>query len=226
MKKYLLLLIIIIISSCTTTDNFYLNGDIKGLKKGTIVLSKSIKNLEIILDSINLNGDSNFTLSCFLNEPEVLKIKLTNSGLNNDEIYFFANEGVTDFKTNLKRFVYEADFNGSLQQRKLDEFKKMMTKYNEENLNLIKNQIELYNNEDEIIIINQKLVNLKKREMFYIINFTINNSNSEVSPFIANKYLNDINIKYLDTIYKSLEESIKNSKYGLILKKKLTKEDN
>lgn len=225
MKKYLLLLIIII-SSCTTTDNFYLNGDIKGLKKGTIVLSKSIKNLEVILDSINLNGDSNFTLSCFLNEPEVLKIKLTNSGLNNDEIYFFANEGVTDFKTNLKRFVYEADFNGSLQQRKLDEFKKMMTKYNEENLNLIKNQIELYNNEDEIIIINQKLVNLKKREMFYIINFTINNSNSEVSPFIANKYLNDINIKYLDTIYKSLEESIKNSKYGLILKKKLTKEDN
>jgi hypothetical protein len=225
MKKYLLLLIIII-SSCTTTDNFYLNGDIKGLKKGTIVLSKSIKNSEIVLDSINLNGDSNFTLSCFLNEPEVLKIKLTNSGLNNDEIYFFANEGVTDFKTNLKRFVYEADFNGSLQQRKLDEFKKMMTKYNEENLNLIKNQIELYNNEDEIIIINQKLVNLKKREMFYIINFTINNSNSEVSPFIANKYLNDINIKYLDTIYKSLEESIKNSKYGLILKKKLTKEDN
>ena len=225
MKKYLLLLIIII-SSCTTTDNFYLNGDIKGLKKGTIVLSKSIKNSEIVLDSINLNGDSNFTLSCFLNEPEVLKIKLTNSGLNNDEIYFFANKGVTDFKTNLKRFVYEADFNGSLQQRKLDEFKKMMTKYNEENLNLIKNQIELYNNEDEIIIINQKLVNLKKREMFYIINFTINNSNSEVSPFIANKYLNDINIKYLDTIYKSLEESIKNSKYGLILKRKLTKEGN
>jgi len=102
----------------------------------------------------------------------------------------------------------------------------MMTKYNEENLNLIKNQIELYNNEDEMNIINQKLVNLKKREMFYIINFTINNSNSEVSPFIANKYLNDINIKYLDTIYKSLEESIKNSKYGLILKKKLTKEGN
>ena len=225
MKKYLLLLIIII-SSCTTTDNFYLNGDIKGLKKGTIVLSKSIKNSEIVLDSINLNGDSNFTLSYFLNEPEVLKIKLTNSGLNNDEIYFFANKGVTDFKTNLKRFVYEADFNGSLQQRKLDEFKKMMTKYNEENLNLIKNQIELYNNEDEMNIINQKLVNLKKREMFYIINFTINNSNSEVSPFIANKYLNDINIKYLDTIYKSLEESIKNSKYGLILKRKLTKEGN
>jgi hypothetical protein len=226
MKKYLLLLIIIIISSCTTTDNFYLNGDIKGLKKGTIVLSKSIKNSEIVLDSINLNGDSNFTLSCFLNEPEVLKIKLTNSGLNNDEIYFFANKGVTDFKTNLKRFVYEADFNGSLQQRKLEEFKKMMTMYNEENLNLIKDQIEQYNNEDEINIINQKLVNLKKREMFFIINFTINNSNSEVSPFIVNKYLNDINIKYLDTIYKSLEESIKNSKYGLILKKKLTKEGN
>ena len=224
MKKYILLLIII--SSCSSPNNFHLNGDVKGLKKGTIILSKSINNSEIVLDSINLNGDSKFTLSCYLNEPEVLKIKLANSGTNNDEIDFFAIEGEIDFKTSLRRFVYDATFMGSVQQQKLEEFKKMMIRYNKENLNLIKNQIELYNSEDELNIINKELINLKKREMFFIINFTINNSNSEISPFIASKYLNDINIKYLDTIYESLEENIKNSKYGLLLKNKLTKEDN
>ena len=53
MKKYLLLLIII--SSCSPTNNFQLNGDIKGLKKGTILLTKSIEGSEVTLDSINLN---------------------------------------------------------------------------------------------------------------------------------------------------------------------------
>ena len=58
MKKYLLLLIII--SSCSPTNNFQLNGDIKGLKKGTILLTKSIEGSEVTLDSINLNGTSEF----------------------------------------------------------------------------------------------------------------------------------------------------------------------
>jgi len=224
MKKYLLLLIII--SSCSSPNNFHLNGNIKGLQKGTVILTRSLEGSEIVLDSINLNGSSDFILSYLIDEPEVLKIKLANSGIYNDEIYFFASKGDMDFKTSLKRFVYDATFIGSVQQQKLEEFKKMMTKYNEENLNLIKNQIELSNNEEELNIINKKLLNLKKSEMFFIINFSINNSNSEISPFIANKYLNDINIKYLDTIYKTLEENIKNSKYGLLLKDKLSKGDN
>ena len=89
MKRYLLLLIIIF-SSCSPNNNFQLNGDIKGLKKGTVILTKSIKGVEVTLDSINLNGTSEFTLSSYLSEPEVLKIKLTQSGINDDEVEFFA----------------------------------------------------------------------------------------------------------------------------------------
>jgi hypothetical protein len=76
MKKHILLLIIII-SSCSPNNNFQLNGDIKGLKKGTVILSKSIKGVDVNLDSVNINGNSNFSLSAYLNEPEVLKLKLT-----------------------------------------------------------------------------------------------------------------------------------------------------
>ena len=216
MKKYLLLFIIII-SSCSPNNNFQLNGNIKGLKKGTVILTKSIKGAEVTLDSINLNGTSKFTLGSYLNEPEVLKIKLTQSGIHNDEIEFFADKGITNFKTNLKRFSYESNFDGSDQQEKLDDFKTMLIRFKEENLNLIKNQIEFSGNQEKLNIINRELINLKKREMYFIINFSINNNDSEISPYIAGKFLNDANQKYLDTIYNSLSKNIKDSKYGVLL---------
>ena len=216
MKKYLLLFIIII-SSCSPNNNFQLNGNIKGLKKGTVILTKSIKGAEVTLDSINLNGTSKFTLGSYLNEPEVLKIKLTQSGIHNDEIEFFADKGITNFKTNLKRFSYESNFDGSDQQEKLDDFKTMLNRFKEENLNFIKTQIEFSGNQEKLDIINRELINLKKREMYFIINFSINNSDSEISPYIAGKFLNDANQKYLDTIYNSLSKNIKDSKYGVLL---------
>ena len=216
MKKYLLLFIITI-SSCSPNNNFQLNGDIKGLKKGTVILTKSIKGAEVTLDSINLNGTSKFTLGSYLNEPEVLKIKLTQSGIHNDEIEFFADKGITNFKTNLKRFSYESNFEGSEQQEKLDDFKAMLNRFNEENLNLIKNQIEFSGSQEKLNIINGELINLKKREMYFIINFSINNSDSEISPYIAGKFLNDADQKFLDTIYNSLSKNIKDSKYGVLL---------
>jgi len=217
MKKYLLLFIIII-SSCSPNNNFQLNGNIKGLKKGTVILTKSIKGAEVTLDSINLNGTSKFTLGSYLNEPEVLKIKLTQSGIHNDEIEFFADKGITNFKTNLKRFSYESNFDGSDQQEKLDDFNTMLNRFKEENLNFIKTQIEFSGNQEKFDIINRELINLKKREMYFIINFSINNSDSEISPYVAGKFLKDANQKYLDTIYNSLSKKIKDSKYGVLLK--------
>ena len=217
MKKHFLLLIIII-SSCSPNNNFQLNGDIKGLKKGTVILTKLIEGVEVTLDSIDLNGSSKFTLTAFLNEPEVLKLKLTKSGIHNDEVEFFGNNGITNFKTNLKRFSYESNFEGSKQQEKLDDFNTMLNRFKEENLNFIKTQIEFSGNQEKLDIVNRELISLKKREMYFIINFSINNSDSKISPYIAGKYLKDANQRYLDTIYNSLSKEIKDSKYGVLLK--------
>ena len=43
----------------------------------------------------------------------------------------------------------------------------------EENLNFIKTQIEFSGNQEKLDIINRELINLKKREMYFIINFSI-----------------------------------------------------
>ena len=61
--------------------------------------------------------------------------------------------------------------------------------------------------------------------MYFIINFSINNSNSEISPYVAGKFLNDANKKYLDTIYNSLSKNIKDSKYGILLKEVIDTEN-
>lgn len=218
-KKIILLLLIF--SSCTENTNFQLNADINGLKKGTILLTKSSNDEEVILDSINVNGSSEFTLSSYLHEPEVLKLKLIKSGIHDDEVEFFANEGIMIFNTSLKRFSYEAKFEGSAQQDKFQEFKEMMSKFNEENLKLIKRQIESIDDIEEIKIIQNELNSLQKREVLYIVNFSLNNKENEISPYIILKYKNVINTKYLEKAYNSLDNNIRNSKYGILLKEEL-----
>jgi hypothetical protein len=52
----------------------------------------------------------------------------------------------------------------------------------------------------------------------YATNFAINNKNFEVAPYIALSEIYDINIKYLDTIQKSMSPKVAKSLYG----KKLT----
>jgi hypothetical protein len=218
-KKIILLLLIF--SSCTENTNFQLKADINGLKKGTILLTKSSNDEEVILDSINVNGSSEFTLSSYLHEPEVLKLKLIKSGIHDDEVEFFANEGIMNFNTSLKRFSYEAKFEGSAQQDKFQEFKEMMSKFNEENLKLIKRQIESIDDIEEIKIIQNELNSLQKREVLYIVNFSLNNKENEISPYIILKYKNAINTKYLEKAYNSLDNNIRNSKYGMLLKEEL-----
>ena len=218
-KKIILLLLIF--SSCTENTNFQLNADINGLKKGTILLTKSSNDEEVILDSINVNGSSEFTLSSYLHEPEVLKLKLIKSGIHDDEVEFFANEGIMIFNTSLKRFSYEAKFEGSAQQDKFQEFKEMMSKFNEENLKLIKRQIESIDDIEEIKIIQNELNSLQKREVLYIVNFSLNNKENEISPYIILKYKNAINTKYLEKAYNSLDNNVRNSKYGILLKEEL-----
>lgn len=218
-KKIILLLLIF--SSCTENTNFQLKADINGLKKGTILLTKSSNDEEVILDSINVNGSSEFTLSSYLHEPEVLKLKLIKSGIHDDEVEFFANEGIMNFNTSLKRFSYEAKFKGSAQQDKFQEFKEMMSKFNEENLKLIKRQIESIDDIEEIKIIQNELNSLQKREILYIVNFSLNNKENEISPYIILKYKNAINTKYLEKAYNSLDNNVRNSKYGILLKEEL-----
>jgi len=48
----------------------------------------------------------------------------------------------------------------------------------------------------------------------YAANFALTNANYEIAPYVALTDIYDINIKFLDTIQKSMSPKVAKSKYG------------
>ena len=64
----------------------------------------------------------------------------------------------------------------------------------------------------------QEQDNVTKRKYLYTTNFAVNHADYDVAPYVAVAEISDINLKYLDTIQKSMTPKIAKSLYG----KKLT----
>jgi succinate dehydrogenase flavin-adding protein (antitoxin of CptAB toxin-antitoxin module) len=217
MKSALFILLLLFVFSCGKKEpDLIVTGNIKGLKKGTIYLQKLKDTATVTLDSLVINGEVTFELQSTLEEPEVLFLTLDNNSLNENRISFFASKGITEINTTLKRFAYDAKIRGSIQQEKFEEYRSIISKFNNQRLDLFKEQFEAQKSEDDSLIdvVNANTDNLIKRKYLYTVNFALNNKNSEVAPYVALAEIFDANIKFLDTIYNSLEKDIANSKYG------------
>ena len=217
MNRTLIILSLLLIFSCGKKEpDLIVIGNIKGLKKGTLYLQKLKDTALVTVDSLAINGELPFELHSDLEEPEVLFLTLDNKGPNTHRLSFFANKGITEINTTLKRFGYDARIKGSIQQEKFDEYNRILAKFNNQRLQLIKEQFEAQKSEDDSLInaANLDADNLIKRKYLYTVNFALNNKDSEVAPYVALSEIYDANIKYLDTIYNSLEKDIANSKYG------------
>lgn len=218
MKKYLLLVLLVAIVSCAkeTTPDLIVKGTIKDLKKGTIYLKKEQDTAIVTVDSVIINGVSDFELHSNLESPEIFYLYLDKNSSDEDRITFFADKGVTEIHTTMKRFVYDAKINGSEQQKVWEKYKLMVAKFNEKNLDLIKEDLESQQKGDtsKINKIQQDYENNLKRRYLYTVNFAINNKDSEVAPYLALTEIYNAKINLLDTINNSLTPEVKASKYG------------
>ena len=152
-----------------------------------------------------------------LESAEVFYLHLNKTNVDNDrKIAFFADKGVTEINTTLKDFVFKAEVNGSPQQEKLEEYLKMMDRFNDKNLDLIKVEFDAKSaNDSSLIAENQKAFEkLLKSKYLYTVNFAVTNNDSEVAPYLALTEIYDAQIKWLDTINNALTPKIKKSKYG------------
>lgn len=221
MKKILLAILLITIISCAKDEsNFTLLGNIKGLKKGTVYLEREQDSTYVIIDSLVINGDPQFELHCNLDEPEVLFLRLNKKDNDEGIVTFFADKGITEINSTLKNFSFNAKVKGSKQQELLEEYLSIMSKFNNQNLELIKEHFETNKEKDTVKEFNyeERLNNLLKRKYLYTINFAITNKSSEVAPYLAVTQISNANPKYLDTIYNSLDSNLKTSLYGKQLK--------
>ncbi|MEP6262617.1 MAG: DUF4369 domain-containing protein [Gillisia sp.] len=224
MKKLLVLLLVIItISACSKKEsNLTVSGKIEGLKKGTLYLQKIQDTLLINVDSVVIKGDANFVLEDFIKSPQMMYLYLDKVDNENyiDRIEFFAEEGEVTINTTLKNFVGDAKVTGSGNQEKLVEYRKMMQRFNDANLDLIQKNFEAQrdNNEELIVQTNLDYEKLLKRKYLFTVNYALNNKDMEIAPYLALSEVFDANIKYLDTIYNSMTPEVQKSLYGKELK--------
>ncbi|BDB52736.1 DUF4369 domain-containing protein [Flavobacterium ammonificans] len=203
-------------------NNLHLTGTIKGLKKGTLYVQREKDNKLVAIDTIKIEGNSSFETDIELKSPEMLYLFLdrgvTNSMDNN--LYFFAEPGNVNIETNLENYLADAKVTGSKNQDLYYDFKKIDRRFQEENLTLIEKKFNAQKNNNAKEV--DRIINLQesniKRKYLHAANFAINNKENEVAPYIALSEIYDINLKYLDTIQKSMSPKVAKSLYG----KKLT----
>lgn len=224
-KAFYLLVIILVVSCAKDASNFTLKGNIKGLKKGMVYLQKVKDSSLVTIDSLVINGNSEFELTTHLDSPEMLFLKLHKFDNEEHIIPFFADKGLTEINSNLKNFELDTKIKGSKQQEKFEEYKKMMARFQDQNLDLIKDNFDAQKDNDTTKL--NKTVNsynsLIKRKYLYTINFAINNKDNEVAPYLVLSEIYDANIKYLDTVNNVLTPEVKASKYGKELQKFIDK---
>ncbi|GHC64903.1 DUF4369 domain-containing protein [Ulvibacter litoralis] len=234
--KYLfsLLTIFFLVVSCSKSDKeMHLTGHVKGLKKGTLLLQKFEDTILTTVDSVQVNGDSSFEFSEEINSPEIyyLYLRLKDGTLIDDRITFFAEPSEITINTTLKSFELDAKITGSKNEDALNDYKKLMKRYSDKNLDHIESGLKALQegNDSLVSAIEGQRSSLKASKYFMTVNFAINHKEYELAPYLALTEIYDANPKYLDTVYNTLTPKIKDSKYGTALEsyiKEVKKEKN
>ena len=220
-KSIIALFSILILVSCSekkSTKSFVLTGNIKGLKSGTLYIQRIKDTILVAIDTIKIDGDSHFTSEFDLQSPEMLYLFLdrgvTNSLDNN--IPFFAEKGKMTIETSLDFFTADVKITGSKNQELYDEYKKVVSRYVDQDLTLFEKRYNAQkaNNIAEVNKIEEEQKGVLKRKYLYTTNFAVNHGDYEVAPYVALAEIYDINLKFMDTIQKSMTPKVAKSLYG------------
>ncbi|MEL4455349.1 DUF4369 domain-containing protein [Lutimonas vermicola] len=216
MKKIGMIMVIAITVMACSKENentMYVKTSVKGLKKGTFYLQKQLDSMIISVDSVDVSGKEDFLLTDEVESPEMYYLTLGNSS---KRIAFFGEKDTVMIETQLDLFALKAKVTGSENQKLLDDFSAMQQQFNNQKLDLVKEEFEARKagSQDSIDIVAKKLKNWQRKKYLYTTNFAVKNANYEVAPYIALTELVNANIKLLDTINNSLTPEVKASKYG------------
>ena len=229
MKPYIKYLCLLLFFNCTNdaVKNLNVSGSIKGLRKGKLYLQKYLNDSILVdIDSLKVEGAENFEFNDSLGEAQFyfMAVKKDEFDTVLQKIPFFAEKGDIRINTRLNTFLSSAKVDGSENQILWDEYTMVMRKFNNQNIELVKDNLEKkgeFDSEKRDEIFEKKNILLDRKKILYSLNFAMNNSNKEISAYIGLYELNKISKKYLDSLYYTLNKEIQNSFYGKKLKKKL-----
>jgi len=229
-NTFFVLVVLLLLAACKKEEhgdaNVHITGNVKGFKKGQLFIKRFNDSAFVNIDTIIIDGNSQFESHLKLDSPEMLylvidRVKTTSV---DDELPFFAEPGNIRIETTKDEFFGKAKITGSENQKLYEEYKVVKNKFVNENLDLTKLSYEAGNNVARQDSIAQKSDDLKRRRYLHTANFALNHANHEVGPYIAiSEIAQDINLKYLDTINKSMTPKVAKSRYGKILTEVIAK---
>ena len=224
-KTIIALLALVVFSACEekkTDKNLHITGNIKGFKKGTLYIQRIKDTTLVAIDTIKIDGDSHFTSDLKIDSPEMLYLFIDRGVTNSVDtnMPFFVEPGNINIETSLDFFTADAKISGSKNQELYDEYKKVVSRYVDQNLDLIQKRFEAYknNNTAQLAKIQQEQDDILRRKYLYTTNFAVNHADYDVAPYVGVAEIYDINLKFLDTIEKSMTPKIAKSLYGKKLK--------
>ena len=211
----LALSIVLFACSSKKEGNMVVQGQIKGLKKGTLYLQKMKDTLLVSVDSVALLGKDTFKLTDNVDSP-VLYYLTFDGNTTDKRILFFGEKGTITINDKVERFGYAPEITGSENQAILDKYNAISKKFQNQRLEFIKKDFDAKKAKDQDLI--KKLEvdynRLLRRRVLYTTNFAITNANYEAAPYIALTEMYNASIKMLDTVNFSLTPKVKRSLYG------------
>ena len=229
MKKQLYILGILWAAvSCTGDDpalKMVVEGNVKGLKKGTLYLQTIPDSVLVSVDSLEIRGDGNFKFETQVSEPDIYYLYLDNSDNNplNDRITFFGEPGQYRIDTRWDNFQAAAIIDGTETHEKYEVYRENMSRFNLQQMEISRAMGSVSSPGDTISIdsLENALDESLRRSYLYALNFALSNKESHLAPYIAWSEVSDANPKYLDSVYRTLPSEIAESKYGKRLKQLL-----
>ena len=228
---FLLVAVFAAFSSCSDVPkDMLVNISVKGLKKGTLYLQKVEDSLIVNVDSISVNTEAPFSLEANIDSPELFYLFLDRKSTNpnDDRILFFGEKGVISIETSLENYFLGAKITGSASHDVLSEYQAMKKQFQNKRLEMFKAYFdaEKINKTDTLAILTASSRSLEKTELLYTINYAISNADSEVAPYLAITEFPASATSFLDTLQNSLSPKVKTSKYGKMLEKYLSENQN
>jgi len=193
-------------------------GQVEGLRKGKLFLQKFQDSIMVNVDSTLVEGTPEFEFKTPLETAEVFYLYLDKEDGDslNDRILFFGEKGTIEINTLLKTFESSAKITGSKNQELLQEYISFSRKFNDQNLELMKEfyEAQMVRNTKRADSIEEKMNKLLKRRYLYTINFAATNTDQNIAPYLALTEVYDANLALLDSIAVKMTPEVSESKYG------------
>ena len=223
MKRVLMVVsALLMIVACKKDDKntMIVEGNIDGLKVGTIYLQQFVNDKLTNIDSVVANGNGKFTFKRHLESPEVFFIYLDlkkQAGTDlGDRLMFFGEPKLITINSSYDMFEVKANISGSQSQKDYGEYAHTMRQFGMRNAELLEQQVNAFKAGNTTLADSLNAASEKNnfRRHLFVLNYALTHPDSYITPYVVLVDAPNTRVKYLDSMYGKLNKEVANSKYG------------